>query len=264
MTVDISGASDEGAVLSALQPPPAGPPDDVLASRHLESGRYGNLLTALAQLARKPIFILAVVYVLFVIISAIFPSWFSTGQPYATYPSDIMQSPSLHNLFGTDELGRDMLSRLIYGGRVSLLMGVVPVLIASTIGATVTPWMVFFQQSASADKGMTRRDVRHGRLDTIAGGALINLAFMLALHSRAGARHAAAEADRRGHAHYRGGIVAPPLPQSAAVMALTLGAGAVMVLAGYAAAHWSWMLLVALIVVGGLAILAAFALLVRS
>jgi hypothetical protein len=101
-------------------------------------------------------------------------------------------------------------------------------------------------------------------LVTIAGGALINLAFMLALHSRAGARHAAAEADRRGHAHYRGGIVAPPLPQSAAVMALTLGAGAVMVLAGYAAAHWSWMLLVALIVVGGLAILAAFALLVRS
>jgi len=35
---------------------------------------------------------------------------------------------------GTDELGRDMLSRLIYGGRVSLLMGVVPVLVASLIG----------------------------------------------------------------------------------------------------------------------------------
>src|SRR5438874_4320588 len=35
------------------------------------------------------------------------------------------------HLLGTDELGRDMLSRLIYGGRVSLMMGVVPVLIAS-------------------------------------------------------------------------------------------------------------------------------------
>jgi len=35
---------------------------------------------------------------------------------------------------GTDELGRDMLSRLIYGGRVSLMMGVVPVLIASIVG----------------------------------------------------------------------------------------------------------------------------------
>src|SRR5690349_17999759 len=35
---------------------------------------------------------------------------------------------------GTDELGRDMLSRLLYGGRVSLLMGVMPVLIASLLG----------------------------------------------------------------------------------------------------------------------------------
>jgi Mn2+/Fe2+ NRAMP family transporter len=45
-------------------------------------------------------------------------------------------------------------------------------LLASTIGATVTPWMVFFQQSASADKGLTPRDLRQGRLDTIVGGAL--------------------------------------------------------------------------------------------
>ncbi|MHB8658044.1 MAG: NRAMP family divalent metal transporter [Solirubrobacteraceae bacterium] len=45
-------------------------------------------------------------------------------------------------------------------------------LVASTVGATVTPWMVFFQQSASADKGLTPRDLRHGRLDTALGGAL--------------------------------------------------------------------------------------------
>ncbi len=45
-------------------------------------------------------------------------------------------------------------------------------LLASTIGATVTPWMIFFQQSASADKGMTPRDVRHGRIDTVVGGIL--------------------------------------------------------------------------------------------
>jgi Mn2+/Fe2+ NRAMP family transporter len=48
-------------------------------------------------------------------------------------------------------------------------------LLASTIGATVTPWMVFFQQSASADKGLTPRDLRQGRLDTILGGVLAAL-----------------------------------------------------------------------------------------
>src|ERR1700756_3119066 len=38
---------------------------------------------------------------------------------------------------GTDELGRDMLSRLIWGGRMSLLMGLVPVVVATTIGGTL-------------------------------------------------------------------------------------------------------------------------------
>jgi Mn2+/Fe2+ NRAMP family transporter len=54
------------------------------------------------------------------------------------------------------------------GGSFNTLL----LLLASTIGATVTPWMVFFQQSASADKGLTPRDLKHGRIDTIIGGAL--------------------------------------------------------------------------------------------
>jgi Mn2+/Fe2+ NRAMP family transporter len=57
------------------------------------------------------------------------------------------------------------------GGSFNTLL----LLLASTIGATVTPWMIFFQQSASADKGLTPRDLRHGRLDTIIGGALAAL-----------------------------------------------------------------------------------------
>jgi peptide/nickel transport system permease protein len=39
--------------------------------------------------------------------------------------------------WGTDELGRDMMSRLIYGGRISLLMGLAPVLIATLVGGTL-------------------------------------------------------------------------------------------------------------------------------
>ncbi|MBV9817698.1 MAG: divalent metal cation transporter [Solirubrobacterales bacterium] len=57
------------------------------------------------------------------------------------------------------------------GGSFNTLL----LLLASTIGATVTPWMVFFQQSASADKGMTPDDLKHGRIDTVAGGALAAL-----------------------------------------------------------------------------------------
>jgi Mn2+/Fe2+ NRAMP family transporter len=54
------------------------------------------------------------------------------------------------------------------GGSFNTLL----LLVASTIGATVTPWMIFFQQSASADKGLTTADLRQGRYDTIAGGAM--------------------------------------------------------------------------------------------
>lgn len=51
-------------------------------------------------------------------------------------------------------------------------LNTVLLLVASTVGATVTPWMIFFQQSAAADKGMTPSDIRHGRLDTVVGAAL--------------------------------------------------------------------------------------------
>jgi Mn2+/Fe2+ NRAMP family transporter len=45
-------------------------------------------------------------------------------------------------------------------------------IILSDIGATVTPWMLFFQQSATVDKGMTTKDIRFGRMDTMLGAAL--------------------------------------------------------------------------------------------
>lgn len=46
------------------------------------------------------------------------------------------------------------------------------------IGATVTPWMLFFQQSAIADKGLTTRDIRMGRVDTMLGAALATVAAL--------------------------------------------------------------------------------------
>jgi Mn2+/Fe2+ NRAMP family transporter len=45
-------------------------------------------------------------------------------------------------------------------------------LLIADIGATVTPWMLFFQQSAVTDKGLTKRDLLHGRIDTALGAVL--------------------------------------------------------------------------------------------
>ncbi len=67
------------------------------------------------------------------------------------------------------EIGRALVtfSPLPQSGFNALLL-----LLTSTIGATVTPWMIFFQQSASADKGLTPRDIKHGRIDTALGAGL--------------------------------------------------------------------------------------------
>jgi Mn2+/Fe2+ NRAMP family transporter len=49
-------------------------------------------------------------------------------------------------------------------------------LILANIGATVTPWMIFFQQSAVVDKGMTAADLGQGRMDTAIGAGLAAIA----------------------------------------------------------------------------------------
>src|ERR1700692_2561593 len=49
-------------------------------------------------------------------------------------------------------------------------------IVLADIGATVTPWMLFFQQSATVDKGMTIKDIRFGRIDTVLGAALATAA----------------------------------------------------------------------------------------
>ncbi|GAC1328757.1 MAG: divalent metal cation transporter [Candidatus Dormibacteria bacterium] len=54
-------------------------------------------------------------------------------------------------------------------------------IVASNVGATVTPWMIFFQQSAVVDKGITPKDIGHGRADVVAGGLLAALAGCAAL-----------------------------------------------------------------------------------
>ncbi len=109
-------------------------------------------------------------------------------------------------------------------------------LLASTIGATVTPWMIFFQQSASADKGMTPSDVRHGRYDTALGavlaaifgiGALIAGAALLAVHG-SGIEGFAGAGFPEALGHVAGGaagtVFALGLIEAGAVAILTISA----------------------------------------
>jgi Mn2+/Fe2+ NRAMP family transporter len=87
-------------------------------------------------------------------------------------PAAILARPDWH------AVGRAMITwmPLPSGSRYEIL-----VLILATIGATVTPWMLFFQQSAVVDKGMQPRDINAGRFDTFLGALLASVFAIAAI-----------------------------------------------------------------------------------
>ncbi|MGE4266968.1 MAG: ABC transporter permease [Deferribacterales bacterium] len=72
--------------------------------------------------------------VLFFIMVAVFAPFIATQDPTAINLNNIFAAPSELNFFGTDELGRDVFSRIVYGSRISLFVGFVAVGISLLIG----------------------------------------------------------------------------------------------------------------------------------
>ena len=67
------------------------------------------------------------------------------GRPYdSVFEYDSDMPPSLNNLLGTNSLGQDMLARILWGGRISLAVGIIAALIAITVGTTVGAISGFF------------------------------------------------------------------------------------------------------------------------
>lgn len=92
----------------------------------------------LRQLQRDPVAMISGVVLLLIIGAAVFAPWLAPADPFkASMLNRLLPIGTPGHWLGTDELGRDMLTRLMYGGRLSLLMGVVPVLAAFVIGTSI-------------------------------------------------------------------------------------------------------------------------------
>jgi peptide/nickel transport system permease protein len=92
------------------------------------------LRTALGSALRKPSVILSVAWLLIAVVGSVFRSILAPQSPYAQNVLNTFQMPSGAHLLGTDDLGRDLLSRLIYGGGPLLLCSLESVLVALAIG----------------------------------------------------------------------------------------------------------------------------------
>ena len=102
------------------------------------SPSVGYWRVVLRQLKHEPLAVISAGVLLVLVIAAVFAPWLAPADPFkASMLKRLLPIGSPGYLLGTDELGRDMLTRLMYGGRLSLVMGIVPVFSAFFIGTTL-------------------------------------------------------------------------------------------------------------------------------
>lgn len=90
------------------------------------------------RLARDPVALAAAVVILAIVLAAIFAPWLAPAEPYrGSMLRRLRPIGDVAFPLGSDELGRDMLSRLIFGARLSLFMGVLPVALAFFAGSAI-------------------------------------------------------------------------------------------------------------------------------
>ena len=89
---------------------------------------------ALYIVRRSPLAIVGLALILLIAVMAIFAPWIAPYNPERVDLSQSFQPPSPKHLCGTDDMGQDIFSRIVYGSRVSLMVAFVVVGIASTVG----------------------------------------------------------------------------------------------------------------------------------
>lgn len=98
----------------------------------------------LSTFRRDPRWWLTIVLLLFVV-AAIFAPWISPYDPLLYRPAIAEQGPTLAHLLGTDSLGRDQLSRVIYGTRISLTVSLISILLGGLGGTLLGMLAAYFK-----------------------------------------------------------------------------------------------------------------------
>jgi peptide/nickel transport system permease protein len=90
------------------------------------------------KLARDPVTLVCLAILIAILVIAVLAPVIAPADPFKTSMVNRLKPPGTGRfLLGTDELGRDLLSRLIYGGRLSLFMGFMPVFVATLVGGSL-------------------------------------------------------------------------------------------------------------------------------
>ncbi len=100
----------------------------------------------LERLARDRVGLIAAVLLVAIVLAAIAAPLLAPYDPYFTDLTKAMHPPSAEHWFGNDNTGRDILSRVLYGSRNTLLMGLAGVLIGGAVGGTLGIFAAFYRK----------------------------------------------------------------------------------------------------------------------
>jgi len=89
------------------------------------------------QIVRNPLSLTGLVIIVALVLLAILAPYIAPCDPFATDPINKLEPPSLTHLMGSDGLGRDIFTRVLYGTRISLWIAVLILLLAGVLGTTV-------------------------------------------------------------------------------------------------------------------------------
>ena len=93
--------------------------------------------TALRRLAEHRLFMTGLVLFMLMVIMAVFADWIATHNPVQVRARFRFRAPDLNNYFGTDNFGRDIFTRVVYGARLSISIGFATVAMTALVGTSI-------------------------------------------------------------------------------------------------------------------------------
>ena len=111
--------------------------DASLSQDTISIGGHGQAKEIIGRFLRNRAAVFGMVVVLFLLFCAIFPQALTQYDPIEQNLRDRFAAPSAEHFFGTDEYGRDIFSRVIYGCRTSMEIGLISVAISCIIGVVI-------------------------------------------------------------------------------------------------------------------------------
>lgn len=112
-------------------------PADETAEWNQDSARSSEFQHIVKIFFRRPLAVIGLSIILILILTAIFAPWLAPYDPYEMDILNKLQAPSAEHLLGTDSLGRDTLSRIIYGSQTSLAIGLGAIGLATVLGLSM-------------------------------------------------------------------------------------------------------------------------------